>query len=547
MTRRSISGWLFVCAACGEPSSPADDVTGGGPGGSEGGSEAGEASAGTNPGTTDATTSSPSTTDDGSESSADESGSESGDDSTGGEPTTTAVCNGDGVCDRDLDETCAACPDECGSCEIEDLPNQRAKYVDEACPNMGDGLVDTCADSNGGPGRFNSLQPALQSLVAGDTLYVHPGDYWRDVEASDSGAVHSLGEDQDGTLEQPIVVTAADRNALPVLWSCDPSGAQHCPAPAFAAYGDYVVIDHLAIRGRAQIWGGSHSTLQYLDCTVGWGACGDGNWSCLRIESSVNGHAHHNNVHDIEGDGVGGACDPGEPVDFEDRGCGLKEFSSDGAVWEFNTVVAPPRWGYDLHRNSMRTTIRFNEFVDVYQGITIARTVNPKVYGNVIRGNGTTAESCTFVQLLNENAEAEPHLAEVHHNTCIAAQSGVSVQWEVPADVHDNVFSGLISASESPRNVELQVIESADHNAYDSAGNFRRVTYEPDTYSETLADWQAATSQDASSIAADGGPCTFVDAPNDLHIVEGECATLGSDGGPVGPYAITSCVGHECG
>jgi hypothetical protein len=333
---------------------------------------------------------------------------------------------------------------------------------------------------------------------------------------------------------------------MPVLHSCDPDDAEQCPAPAIAAYGDRIILDHLAIRGRAQLWGGTASTMQYLDCTYGWGACGDGNWACLRIESSVDAHAHHNYVHDISGAGIGEACEPGEDTENEDRGCGLKEFSSDGTVWELNTVVAPPRWGYDLHRNSARTTVRFNEFRDIHQGVTVARTVNPRVYGNLLVGRAEGAEACIGVSMLDEGSPGVTHLAEVHHNVCIGAQSGIAVESEMPAVVHDNVLHGMVATSEAARNVVIEVIDGADHNAYDSAADFRRQTYDGEVL-PTLEAWQAATGHDLASIVAPGGACTFVDAPDDLHIVEGPCATLGSDGGPVGAYAITSCVGHTCG
>lgn len=539
---KTSAGWLLTLMACGGGGASTPSTTGGGTDGTGAGTSDDASEFGPQDGT-------------GTTAQASDTGvppsSSSGDDGSDGtgdppQPTTTAACNGDGLCDRDLDETCAACPDECGSCDVADLPRQRAKYVDLACPNMGDGLVDTCADAPGAPGRFNALQPALDSLEAGDTLYLHPGDYWRDVEPSDSGAVHTIAEDRDGTAERPIVVTAADRDALPVLHSCDPDDPEQCPAPAIAAYGDHIVLDHLAIRGRAQLWGGSDSTLQYLDCTYGWGFCGDGNWSCLRIESSTRGHAHHNLVHDMGGAGAGEACSPPDDTVSQDRGCGLKEFSSDGNVWEFNTIDGAPRWGYDLHRNSQRTTVRFNAFQDIHQGVTIARTVNPRVYGNTFTA-ARGSEDCIDILMLDEHSPGATHLAEVHHNTCYGPQGGITVRLEMPSSVHDNVIAGLTASSESPRNVVLEVIEAADHNAYDANGNFRRETYEDSTYSATLEAWQAATGQDAASIVAPGGACTFVDPPLDMHLSAGACTSAGSDGGEVGPYAITSCVGHTCG
>src|SRR5262245_12599055 len=83
-------------------------------------------------------------------------------------------CNADGACA--WPETCGTCPMECGSCDVTARTNQRAKYVDRACAEHGDGLADSCAAGPGQAGRFNDLQLAIESLVAGDTLYIHPGD-----------------------------------------------------------------------------------------------------------------------------------------------------------------------------------------------------------------------------------------------------------------------------------------------------------------------------------------------------------------------------------
>jgi|GEM_PF-2452582 len=527
----------------------------------------GSGESGAGGGDTDATSSAGASTtgqDPGPQSSTDSSESGSADDSTtsgdtgmtgsessGGqppEPTQTDVCNGDGSCDPD--ETCSTCPDECGSCDVEDLPDQRAKYVDGSCSMMGDGSSDSCAMSPGGVGRFNALQPALDSLVAGDTLYVHPGDYWRSVPASDSGGVFVYGG-PGGSQGQPVVITAADRNNPPALHSCNPDDPSDCPSAALTIGADHTIVDHLRIVGRVQVWGADQSVLQNLECTQGWGACGDGNWSCLRIEASTRCVAHHNLVHEIAGEGMGESCPPGQSSDAPDRGAGLKEFSSDATIWEFNTVDGAPYWAYDLHRNSVRTTLRFNDFRNVRgHGIRVERTNEVQAYGNQIVGQPSGAGGC--IEILGQN-EANPgeHVAMLHHNTCVRAQAGFTI-FDVPTDLHDNVIADLRNVNERPRNVVVSVPQALDRNGYDAAGNFRFETYEPGTWYETLEAWGEAVSGEGSSASSLGGACSFSEAPGDgegydLRIEAGVCAEMGADGEQVGVYGVSSCVGFGCG
>lgn len=472
-----------------------------------------------------------------------------GEDAGPGAPASlvTSACDGNGTCDGT--ETCASCAADCGTCEIEDLPSQRARYVDESCANMGDGLSDECASAPGGAGRFNELQAALDGLEAGDTLYVHPGDYWRDVTGRDSGGVFVMAS--SGTAERPIVITARFRDQPPTVHSCDPSDPTRCPMPALTINGDHAIVDHLAIRGRLQLWGATASTIQYVECTHGWGACGDGNWACLRIESCESCTAHHNWVHDVSGAGSGEACLEGTS-DFPDRGAGLKEFQSQDTIWELNTVEGTPRWSYDLHRNSENTTLRFNRFIaDSAAAIHVDRARNVFVYGNeVVTFDESPDVACVDVVGRNERVQTEPHVVEVHHNTCYGVNTGIEVGGDLPARVHDNIVADLRAGSEDPRNVVVQSGESElSNNAYDAAGNYRRQTYEPDTWSADLASWQADNGWDAMSIDA---PCELTAPPTDrgaaydLRVAGGACATLARDGGEVGAFGITSCVGHLC-
>ena len=72
-------------------------------------------------------------------------------------------------------------------------------------------------------------------------------------------------------------------------------------------------------------------------------------------------------------------------------------------------------------------------------------------------------------------------------------------------------------------------------------------------YADTLEAWQASSGYDESSIAADGGACSFADAPTDasdddfdVTIEEVVCADLDNEGMALGACSIARCVGAFC-
>jgi hypothetical protein len=465
-------------------------------------------------------------------------GSEGGSSETGEEPPLpSGICNDDGQCG--FPETCSTCPDECGSCDVSELDGQRAKYVDQACATAGDGLVDRCAASDGGPGRFDDLQVALDSLVAGDTLYVHPGDYFR------PGAPFTI--QGMGTADAPIVVTAADRDAPPVIHSWDPADPTNNALSHAALAGAeepiaHIVVDHLSIDGLLTIHG-DHTRIQYVECTHGWEVC-DGNWSCLRLGYCEDCNVHHNWVHDVQD--ATNHCN-GKPGPRE---AGLKEFDAQRAIWEFNTVENTEQWGYDLHRSSADAIARFNLFRNAGSNgsIRMNRSGNMSAYGNVVIGGGTCID---FVP--EDPGDGYENLIE--HNTCVSTQAGIMFTPFAPTTVVGNVLGGLADGTADWVNLAAPDPEDGmphvvDYNAYDTRSQWTTQMYEY-PYAETLEEWQASTDYDDHSIAAEGGACTFVDPPTergefDVTIAEGPCATLTEDGGPAGACAITACVGHDC-
>ncbi len=472
--------------------------------------------------------------------SADESGSEGGSSDTGEEPPPPAgVCNDDGQCA--FPETCSTCPDECGSCDVDALPGQRAKYVDLACDQPGDGLVDACAEGAGMPGRFVDLQVAIDSLVAGDTLYVHPGDYYRE---GDGFRVAGFG-----TAEAPIVITAAVPDEPPVIHSWDPSAPDDNARSHVAISGAeqdiaWIVIDNLRIEGLIAFHG-DHTRLQNLECTHGWEGC-DGNWSCIRMEGCVDCVAHHNWVHDVAD--TTNHCNGKNPP----RESGLKEFSCTRSIWELNTIEDTAQWGYDLHRSSTDSIARYNLFRNAgpFGAIRMNRTGNMSVIGNVVVGGGTC------VELVPEDP-GDGFTNRIEHNACLFTGAGLYFNGFTPTTVTDNVF-GWLGPSDADRvmiaasAVEDGVPHTVDHNAYDASSRWTTELYEA-PYLTSLDEWRESTEYDDASIAEPGGPCSFVDAPSDaadadfdLTIADGACAELGVRGGAVGACAVTSCVGHDC-
>jgi hypothetical protein len=523
-------------AGCADGALGSDD--GGSVGPDDGGSSA-ESSGGAGSSVDDGDASDGGSDPDGGDADSDDDGAGSSDDGGDPPPPPVGICDEDGTCS--FPETCSTCPDECGSCDVSELPDQRAKYVDQACAEPGDGLVDSCADGAGQPGRFVDLQVALDSLEPGDTLYVHPGDYWRP-----DGAYQISGL---GTEAAPIVITAAIADDPPVIHSWNPAAPEDNSQSHQAIGGaeeniSWIIVDNLVIDGLLRLHG-DHVRVQNVECRHGWEVC-DGNWSCLRLEWCVDCVAHHNWVHDV--------VDTTQHCNGEwaPREAGLKEFDGVRTIWEFNTIEDTAQWGYDLHRSSIDSIARYNLFRNAGPNVAIRmnRTGNMSAYGNVVLGGG----GC--VQFVAEDP-GDGFANFIDHNTCLFTTAGLYFPGFAPATVTNNAFGwigpgsadNVIIAAAPPEDGLPHVV---DHNAYDANSMWTTQMYEAE-YAESLAQWQEMTDYDDASIAAPGGPCTFVDAPTDaddtefdLTIAEGACLDLGERGEPVGACAVTSCVGHDC-
>ena len=241
----------------------------------------------------------------------------------------------------------------------------------------------------------------------------------------------------------------------------------------------------------------------------------------------------------------------------DDRPSGLKEFSSQRVIWEFNTVTNARRWAFDLHRSSTDATVRFNMLQNAATALKVGRTINSDIYGNVL----LASESCVSI------VEIEPAVAQtdrVYNNTCLFAGEGFTFQFSgdsfLPrqtALVENNIVHRIAANGEHARfNLALPAgsTRRANHNAWDANGSYCQAIYNDNLPCESsLSAWQRAMGRDAQSIAGPGGACSFADAPSsladmsfDLRVTSANCSTQGSNGRQLGAYGLADCVGHAC-
>ncbi|MEJ2619022.1 MAG: hypothetical protein P8163_01910, partial [Candidatus Thiodiazotropha sp.] len=389
-------------------------------------------------------------------------------------------------------------------------------------------------------------QSAIDSLREGDTLYLYPGQYWTD-EDQEYG-IYMVNGINSGTEERPVIITAHDQNNPPVIHSVDPNGVGSTGKSAITTNWDenvhHVIFDHLFIDGLIQVRG-HHNIIQFSEGVTGWAPPGDGNWAVFRLDNCNDCVAHHNYAHDVEGEGVG--------CDGPDRGAGLKEFSSNRAIWEFNRVEHAPCWGYDLHRDSLDSTVRFNQIVDAGNvGIRFGGGSSPHAYGNVVH------DVAWCMQHLERDMGVTND--EFFNNTCSYTNRNLISYRDFNLEFYNNIISNTEGAM--PQNLGVQpkntgVTAYMDYNAYDSNAVFY---YDAEFWGDgeaeaSLSAWQSRfTGQELHSQEAAGGACSFVDAPTsasdltfDFTPTDTFCTTGSSEGGLLGPYGLVTCIGHTCG
>jgi hypothetical protein len=346
-----------------------------------------------------------------------------------------------------------------------------------------------------------------------------------------------------------VIITAYDESNPPVLHTYDPSGVSSSAKAAITTNWDedvhHVIFDHLYIDGL--IWvRGHHNTIQFSEGITGWDSCGEGNWSVFRLDDCDDCVVHHNYAHDIEG--AGSSCGG------IDRGAGLKEFASHRAIWEFNTIEGAPYWGYDLHRDSLDSTVRFNRFIDTGDvGIRFGGGSSPNVYGNVVHNVNWCMQHMEYDMGVSHD--------EYFNNVCSYTSRNIISMSDLNLEFNNNIISNVVGPRTQNLGVEPKqagITANMNHNAYDSnaAYHYGSDIWGDDGAVETsLTAWRARfPGQELNSQEAAGGACDFVDEPTsasdttfNFTPTDNFCTTGSSERGMLGPYGLVSCIGHACG
>lgn len=397
-------------------------------------------------------------------------------------------------------------------------------------------------DGNGSAAQpFKYLQSALPASACGDTISVKAfsGVYYNAIGGS---GFERYSFDLNGktcSAGSPLTILGADRNNKPTLCSnasCTPNVNSTLGTSGTAAY---VILDGLHINGHVGFINPSradHITLRYSDLEGGF-MC-DGNYNILYLSDTTHAHLHHNSFHDLNA----GSCSAGNG-----HWTLLKTFRTQYDLHEFNTYRQGSghslTWALDLKDCTYFDTYRYNDIggsmaVNRQTGCSGRNPQGTEIYGNLFRGGHLMPKTDLDVSL------------PVHHNTFTSG----SLFWSedsfgpvTAATVRDNIIHSPSNPDYASANVNIQSADwpyrtqwTWDYNIYAPSGIWVGAG---STYG-SLAAWQSAfgSPRDSHSQAI---TCSF-DA--DWRVNPGTpCKTASSNGGEVGAYGVTDCVGHTCG
>lgn len=206
----------------------------------------------------------------------------------------------------------------------------------------------------------------------------------------------------------------------------------------------------------------------------------------------------------------------------------------------------------DAKDSILNTTFKFN-ILDQSMRLSPLHTAGFDV-GNVVQGNLFTAGAGLAVP-------ARSDALTITNNLFTGALSIANQAAAIPVDgspryygtaqlsAFNNIFVGTpFVIGDDSWGTATAGTWSLNRNAYSTAGVWAGGG---GLVSSTIANWRVmlttggistSARRDPNSIEAD---CTFVDTVS-YRLASGACTTLSSSGGPVGPWALTTCIGPTC-
>lgn len=462
-------------------------------------------------------------------------------------------------------------------------------YVNNSCPNNGTGLVDSCAGSPGGAGRYNDLQSALTAAVAGDIIIVAAGsgDY---VTTTGSGYSSPAGFQfaNSGTVGNPITL----RNKTgerPVLRACT-SGSTTvaaCDRATITAFGQsYISITSancptngpvgemgLNIYGLVIFYDDSATEVAMshgntMTCTEvqrGYSTSGDGNWSTLWLQGQYAFTGRWNYFHDVTVLTLTGAAG-------QSSRAGLKLFQSSNSTFSDNTIENVIEEGgefgvgIDCKADCVSWTMERNNVKNVNIGF---RLENQETLTGPYNTNGATGTILRYNVFIGQSGSNRPafRLEDgkitdilVYNNTWTSFTGGLIEDNHSSANICQNI-TWYNNATHNLSNYNIGTGDGSGTSCTLALSNYNAFTTGPGTdlrYTNTnyaaLANWQAGTGFDANSIAQADASFLFTSS-TDFTLQGGSpLKNAGKTGGTgagatvdIGAYATTTCVGHLCG
>lgn len=459
-------------------------------------------------------------------------------------------------------------------------------FVDNSCPNNGNGTSSSCAASNGATGAWNNLANARgiagNACNAGDTIRIKKGTgvYITTNQGGDPSETGGFFITcTAGTQANPYNITADNQADPPWIANCALGSPDYssCPRPTFTCVSNqWTTISFLKIQGGIWCQGGATTVeanlprglvIHHNEMTVGWGEVGDGNWSPIFCQGRFGTWIHHNYMHGIFVQAGGGQQSSTASVKF---------FTCTNSTIEFNTVdgltsQATQSGCFDDKQDAINNLFQFNLCINVPHGFRHSNQTNATfpylspAHGDLVQFNvfDVVPNSGGGNNCLRLEATANASTAftdfTFRNNTCVGSFFGDGA-------VHDNANTMPWSGLKFYNNI---IMGSQHHVAFYSSHTFQQMDYNI---------WDSATSN-AFTIASSqygnlaavvlGTPfedhgqsvtvsqVQFVNAGaknyqiGPTSVAQGTCRTDGTqNGSPIdcGAYTDTvTCLGWTCG